>query len=136
MRDKSDLVVISFVSDCCRAEMIPPDEEAAEKAGSLCWAYLCYICKECGKACEPVEKNKINIMENKKLYLISTMRLGDFYVIAENPTRAQTKLEEQLNTGSYGAYSARDVTNIKILSTENRNDNNDIVFSENKRLVL
>jgi hypothetical protein len=135
MRDKSDLVVISFVSHCCGAEMIPPDEEAAEKAGSLCWAYLCYICKEFGKACEPVEKNKTNIMENKKLYLISTIRLGDFYVIAETATEAQTKLEEKLSSISHRSYS-EEVVNIKILSRENLNSDNDIIFSENKRLVL
>lgn len=125
-----------MISDCCGAKMIPPDEDAADEAGALCWAYLCYICKECGKACEPVEKNKINIMDNKKLYLISTSGLGDFYVISENATEAQTKLEDQLNSASYGGFSGREITNIRILSKENIGDDNRLFFSENKRLVL
>jgi hypothetical protein len=58
--------------------MIPPDEEAAEEAGSLCWAYLCYICKECGKVCAAVEKtkNKINIVSDNKEEYIAYARQG------------------------------------------------------------
>lgn len=46
----------NFISDCCNSEMIPPDFEAADNAGSLYRAFLCYICKKCGKVCEPIEK--------------------------------------------------------------------------------
>lgn len=44
-----------LISSCCESEMINPDYEAAEEAGSLYAAYLCYICTECGKVCEPKE---------------------------------------------------------------------------------
>ena len=48
-----------IVSNCCNSEMIPPDWDMAEKAGSLWRAYAVYICKKCGKVCEPVEE-KLN----------------------------------------------------------------------------
>ena len=45
------------VSRCCNSsDLIEPDWEAAEEAGSLWRAYACYICKKCGKACEVVEQ--------------------------------------------------------------------------------
>lgn len=50
----------NLVSGCCGAEMIPPDWEAAEEAGSMWIAYACYICKTCGKVCDPVEMIKEN----------------------------------------------------------------------------
>jgi len=46
---------ISDVSDCCYSEMIPPDWDMAEKMGSMWRAYACYICKNCGKICEPAD---------------------------------------------------------------------------------
>jgi len=42
------------VSDCCQNEMIPPDWEAAEEAGSMWRAYAVYICKKCGNVCTPI----------------------------------------------------------------------------------
>lgn len=42
-------------SDCCNSDMIPPDEEMMETAGSLWRAYACYICVRCGNACEAVK---------------------------------------------------------------------------------
>jgi hypothetical protein len=46
---------ISDVSGCCSSEMIPPDWDMVEQIGSLWRAYACYICKKCGKPCEPVD---------------------------------------------------------------------------------
>ena len=46
---------IASVSACCSSEMIPPDWDMVEQMGSLWKAYACYICKECGKVCEPVD---------------------------------------------------------------------------------
>jgi hypothetical protein len=43
------------VSGCCKAGMIPPDWDAVEEAGSLWPAYASYICKSCGKQCEPID---------------------------------------------------------------------------------
>jgi hypothetical protein len=42
------------ISVCCNADMIPPDWDALEKDGSLWPASACYICKSCGKLCEPI----------------------------------------------------------------------------------
>ena len=48
-----------LVSSCCSSSnMIVPDWEMAEGAGSLWMAYACYICEECGKACYTVEVDK------------------------------------------------------------------------------
>lgn len=44
------------VSNCCKAEMIPPDYEMAEEMGSMWRAYVSYICKDCGKVCESVKE--------------------------------------------------------------------------------
>ena len=41
------------VSDCCSAEMIPPDLDMEEQMGSMYRAAACYICKKCNKVCEP-----------------------------------------------------------------------------------
>lgn len=48
----------NLISDCCKSTMIPPDWEAAENAGSLYRAYVCYICNNCGKPCEPIIQEK------------------------------------------------------------------------------
>ena len=46
-----------LVSRCCNSsDLIEPDWEAAEEAGSLWRAYACYICKRCGKACDVDEQ--------------------------------------------------------------------------------
>jgi hypothetical protein len=42
------------ISNCCKSEIIPPDLDSAEQAGSLYSAFLCYICTKCGKPCEPI----------------------------------------------------------------------------------
>ena len=48
-------LLIARVSGCCSSKMIPPDWDMAEQMGSLWRAYACYICKKCGKPCEPVD---------------------------------------------------------------------------------
>ena len=45
---------IPQISDCCNAEMIPPDLNLAEESGSLYKAFICYICTKCGKPCDPI----------------------------------------------------------------------------------
>lgn len=47
------------MSNCCGAEMIPPDWEKAENSGSMWRAYVCYICELCHKACEPVDEGTV-----------------------------------------------------------------------------
>lgn len=45
-----------LVSKCCLSpDMIEPDWEMAERAGSMWRAYACYICRKCGEACYTVE---------------------------------------------------------------------------------
>ena len=48
-------------SNCCNSDMIEPlPDDELEELGSLWRAYACYICKECGKSCEP---NNLNIVK-------------------------------------------------------------------------
>lgn len=47
-----------YVSNCCAGDMVEPDDEITESMGSLWRAYDCYLCKSCGKPCDPVNKNK------------------------------------------------------------------------------
>lgn len=49
----------NLVSECCKSDMIPPDLDGAENAGSLYRAFICYICIKCGKPCEPIKKETI-----------------------------------------------------------------------------
>ena len=44
-----------IVSDCCSYDMLEPDWDMAENAGSLWRAYVCYICKKCEKPCTPID---------------------------------------------------------------------------------
>ena len=46
-----------IVSDCCKSKQViePESDEDVETMGSLWAAYACYICKQCGKACNMVE---------------------------------------------------------------------------------
>ena len=40
-------------SKCCNSiELIEPDWDKAEEMGSMWRAYVCYICKKCGKVCD------------------------------------------------------------------------------------
>ena len=55
IQDRELSHILPEVSDCCGYEMIPPDLEAAENAGSLYRSFCCYICAKCGKVCEPMK---------------------------------------------------------------------------------
>lgn len=46
-----------MVSKCCCSDMIEPDWEMAEERGSMWRAYVCYICKSCGKSCKAIERS-------------------------------------------------------------------------------
>lgn len=52
----------------------------------------------------------------KKLYLLST-GLGDYYVIADDPTEAQSALEDLFTGLDYGFDSQRRVENIKLITS-------------------
>lgn len=52
----------------------------------------------------------------KNLYLVTTNGLGDYYVLANDPTEAQNTLKRILDEQSYGTSDGRRITNIKWLS--------------------
>lgn len=64
------------------------------------------------------------------LYLLTT-NLGDFYVLANDPTRAVTKLEELLDKKDYGFSLNRKVVNIRVIT----NVINEYI-GDDERLVL
>lgn len=58
-------------------------------------------------------------MSNKvNLYLLSTVGLGDFYLISPDPTSAERLLESLLNKADYGLSDKRKVIRISILTSE------------------
>lgn len=54
----------------------------------------------------------------RKLYLLSTVGLKDFYVVSTSSTEAEQKLKQMLDQESYGYSSDRKIKNIQILSEE------------------
>lgn len=51
-----------------------------------------------------------------KLYLLSTVGLGDYYVVAEDPTSAESSLSKLLYSQDYGYSDSRIVNTIKLLA--------------------
>ena len=54
----------------------------------------------------------------KKLYLVSTKTLGDYYVVAESPNEAQDRLKKLIDKADYGFSDSRKIVNIKLLADE------------------
>lgn len=80
---------------------------------------------------------KTNLIMKKKLYLLSTRGLGDFYLVAETPNDAEDKLKLLLNKSDYGYSSSRPVVNIKLLADELYNfPKNKPNFSKLPTLIL
>ena len=72
-----------------------------------------------------------------ELYLVSTVGLGDFYIVEKCPTSAVAKLRELLSKSDYGISDKRIVTNIKILGKELYNfPENKPNFSSGNTLIL
>ena len=72
-----------------------------------------------------------------KLFLLTTDRLGDYYIIAETPNDAEKLLETQLNEADYGFSSNRIVRNIKILTNEIKIGFNDkLNFNDDNRMII
>ena len=59
-----------------------------------------------------------NNYKPSNLYLVKTKNLGEFYVIADNPTDAQEKVEGDLTKASYGFDKDRAVVQINVLGKE------------------
>ena len=73
----------------------------------------------------------------KKLYLLSTEELGDFYLVAKTPNDAEDKLKELLNKADYGFTRNRKVINIRLLAEELYNfPENKPNFSSGNKLIL
>lgn len=59
-----------------------------------------------------------NPYKPSNLYLVKTKKLGDYYVIADNPTDAQQKVEGDLTKSAYGFTQDREVEVIQLLAKE------------------
>lgn len=72
------------------------------------------------------------------LYLLTTVNLGDFYLIASNPLDAQEKLEGELSKANYGFSDDRKVNNIKLIAEQiGFSYNSDkLNFSSKNKLIL
>ena len=54
----------------------------------------------------------------RNLYLLTTLGLGDYYIVAENPKEAEDALMEIFKNQDYGFAKNRRVISIKWLSKE------------------
>lgn len=76
----------------------------------------------------------------KNLYLLSTEGLGDFYIVANDPTEAETFLVKTLNEQDYGLSSYRRVINIKWLAETPgpslKDENKPFLSNKSKRLFI
>jgi len=70
------------------------------------------------------------------LFLLTT-KLGDFYVLSNSATEAQSFLIRSFNSAEYGYYGDRQVSNIKILANEIHNfPSNKPNFSSGDNLLV
>ena len=71
------------------------------------------------------------------LYLLTTVSLGDFYVISETSSQAEQLLINALDEAQYGFTSQRKTINIKILTEEITNYPSSYPnFSSGNRLMI
>jgi len=64
----------------------------------------------------------------KKLYLLTVSKGQSFYVIATNPTEAETNLMTELNRADWYFANDRIVTEIKLLAEEVHEFNGRLAF--------
>jgi hypothetical protein len=72
---------------------------------------------------------------NRKLYRL-TNKLGDFYVIDNDPTSAINKLEGLLNESDYGFYEYRKVFRCDLIANELSDFNHKPFFSSGNKLII
>jgi len=76
----------------------------------------------------------------KNLYLVSTSGLGQFHVIANDPTEAERALIKIFNDQDYGFRSDRRVTDIKwlaeALKPDYRDNKKPIISDKETRLLI
>ena len=72
-----------------------------------------------------------------KLYVLTTIGLGDFHIIAKSPNEAEAKLMELFNRADYGLYRDRIIKSFEVIMEEISNFPKDIPdFSSGHRLIL
>jgi len=54
-------------------------------------------------------------MSEKKLFIVTTRGLGDFYVVAGSFDQAAQLVNDELDRQDYGYSGARDIVNVKFL---------------------
>lgn len=76
----------------------------------------------------------------KNLYLVTTNGLGDYHVLANDPTEAQNALKRILNEQRYGTPDDRRIINIKWLAeafdTSLQDDAKPFLSDKSKRLLI
>lgn len=70
------------------------------------------------------------------LYLLTTRGLGEFYMVANDPTEAEGRLQELLARADYGIRDKRQVINIQWLATEIGTFREKPFFSSGNKLIL
>lgn len=71
------------------------------------------------------------------LYKLITRGLGEFYLIANNATEAQNKLEGELRKANYGFHNDQDVINIEIITDELKEfPEGKLNFSSKSKLII
>ncbi len=66
------------------------------------------------------------------LYRLTTLGLGDYWVVASDPTTAETLLLSTLNKADYGFRNSREV----LIITKIASANQDYRFISDKKLIL
>lgn len=72
----------------------------------------------------------------KKLFLLTTKSLGDYYVIARDPNEADRLLTSKLDAADYGLYPGRLVLNIRLVSSSVTNPSYDKPFFTNDNRLI
>ena len=76
----------------------------------------------------------------KNLYLVTTNGLGDYHVLANDPTEAQNALKRILDEQSYDTSDDRRITNIKWLAESFgkslQDDAKPFLSDKSKRLLI
>lgn len=72
------------------------------------------------------------------LYKLTTAGLGDFWVVATDPSEAVSILDGELRRADYGMDSHRQVTNIAVITHAIPRDleNGKLIFSSGYRLIV
>ena len=82
------------------------------------------------------KKECVKETERMCLFLVSTVGLGDFYVVSSSMDKAVSKLTILLSKSDYGSYEKNKVTNVKIVANEVYNFADKPFFASKNNLIL